>query len=157
MQRKGRRLDSSTTTIISDLELLTPSRRAPKSESQSESEHEYYTFSSDDTQDRSIDISKNNIPEGVPPRVIFSPEIEIPEGVQPQVILISENDKPEDIEAKLIHILQNNIPDDSPLYLTVKTVPSTEVASNIVNAISFGIIIAIMIGFIVFLLTKTFN
>ncbi len=35
MQGRGRRLDSYTATITSDLELLTPSRRAPMSESKS--------------------------------------------------------------------------------------------------------------------------
>ena len=158
MQKSIRRLDSSTVTIISDLELLTPSRRALKSKSKSESEHEYI-FSSDDTQDTSIDTLKNNIPESVsPPWVIMSPGIEISEGVQPHIIFRSENDKPGDMEAQLIRILQNNnIQDNSPIYISVQTVPSTEVASNIGNATSFGVIIAIMIGIIVFLLTKTFN
>jgi hypothetical protein len=88
----------------------------------------------------------------------MSPGIEIPEGVQPHIIFKSENDKPGDLEAQLIRILQNNnIQDDSPIYISVQTVPITEVASNIVNTTSFGIIIAIIIGLIVFLLTKTFN
>jgi hypothetical protein len=126
------------------------------SESKSESEHEY-TFSSDDTQDKSIDASKNNIPESVSPRVILTSENDIPEGVQPRVILMSDNDIAEDIETQLIRILQNNIPDDSPLYISIERVPSTEVESNIVNTMSLGIIITILIGFLIFLLNKTFN
>ena len=93
----------------------------------------------------------------MPPRVIIRPGIDIPESVQPQLIIMSDNNKPGDLEAQLIHILQNNIQDDSPIYITVHKVPSTEVESNIVNIMSFGIIITIINGILIFLLSKIFN
>jgi hypothetical protein len=59
MQGRGRRLDSSTSPSISNLELLTPSRRAPVSE------HEY-TSSCDDTQTESNDNNLLALPDTRP-------------------------------------------------------------------------------------------
>jgi|SRR5919108_2543662 hypothetical protein len=156
MQGRGRRLGSSTATITSDLELLTPSRRAPKYESELESEHEY-TSSSDNIQDKAIDTLKNDIPESLPPRVIFSPEIEIPEGVQPLIMHMSDRDGPEDMNNKLISILQNNVLDDSPLYVSVQKVHDSETANNIVTAMSVPIMILIIVGVLVYVITKVSN
>jgi hypothetical protein len=155
MQGRGRRLGSSTATITSDLELLTPSRRAPKSESKSESEHEY-TFSNDEIQDKAIDTLKNDIPESVPPRV------NIPEGVQYKVI--RTRGSIEDIENQIINILKdNNVQDGSSIYISVQkvhndgVVNNNEVVNNIVIAMSFGVIILIIVGILVYAITKISN